>query len=68
VGWSFIGEGMAGNLRVFSPEPLSADLSGQSSHEIPAGTVIYKEAGKLYMVPGNEPGAQTFQNDFDISY
>jgi len=30
--------------------------------------VIYKEAGKLYMVPGNEPGAQTFQDDFDIAY
>jgi hypothetical protein len=40
----------------------------QGAKEIPAGTVIYKEAGKLYMVPGNEPGAQAFQDDFDISY
>ena len=40
----------------------------QGAKEIPAGTVIYKEAGKLYMVPGNESGAQSFQNDFDISH
>ena len=40
----------------------------KGAKEIPAGTVIYKEAGKLYMVPGNEPGAQTFQDDFDLSY
>lgn len=40
----------------------------KGAKEIPAGTVIYKEAGKLYMVPGNQPGAQTFQDDFDLSY
>jgi hypothetical protein len=40
----------------------------KGAKEIPAGTVIYKEGGKLYMVPGNEPGAQALQNDFDFSH
>jgi hypothetical protein len=37
----------------------------KGAKEIPAGTVIYKQAGKLYMLPGNE---QMFQDGFDISY
>jgi hypothetical protein len=30
--------------------------------------VIYKEGGKLYMLPGNDQTAQTFQGDFSIGY
>lgn len=38
----------------------------KGAKEIPAGTVIYKEGGKLYMAPGS--AAQTFQDDFDVAY
>ena len=27
-----------------------------------------KEAGKLYLLPGNDQAAQTFQSDFDFGY
>jgi hypothetical protein len=38
----------------------------KGAREIPANTAIYKQGGKLYMLPGN--ASQTFQDDFDVTY
>jgi hypothetical protein len=56
--------------KVFKSNTKVSEATHQSAmkkgaKEIPAGTVIYKQAGKLYMLPGN---GQMFQDDFDISY
>jgi hypothetical protein len=42
----------------------------KGAKEIPAGAVIYKQGGKLYMLQdsGNEKASQTFQDQFDTDY
>jgi hypothetical protein len=58
--------------RVFKSNTKVSDASVKSAatraKEIPLGTVIYKEGGKLYMLPNKEQAAQTFQNQFDMDY
>jgi hypothetical protein len=52
------------NTKVSEATHESAMAKG--AKEIPAGTVIYKEGGKLYMAPGE--AAHTLQDDFDVTY
>jgi hypothetical protein len=42
----------------------------KGAKEIPGGTVIYKQGGKLYMLQdrANERASQTFQDQFDVDY
>jgi hypothetical protein len=54
------------NTKVSSVAEKSAMANG--AKQIAAGTVIYKEGGKLYMLPGNDQAEQTFQGDFAIGY
>ena len=43
---------------------------GKGAREIPGGTVIYKQGGKLYMLQdnANERASQNFQDQFDVDY
>jgi hypothetical protein len=43
---------------------------GKGAREIPGGTVIYKQGGKLYMMQdsANERSSQHFQDQFDVDY
>jgi hypothetical protein len=54
------------NTKVSSDAKKTAMANG--AKQIAAGTVIYKEGGKLYMLPGNDQAQQTFQGDFAIGY
>jgi hypothetical protein len=54
------------NTKVSSAAEKSAMANG--AKQIAAGTVIYKEGGKLYMLPGNDQAEQSFQGDFAIGY
>ena len=56
------------NSKVTSAKHQSAVAKG--AKEIPAGAVIYKQGGKLYMLQdrGNERASQTFQDQFDVDY
>jgi hypothetical protein len=47
----------------------SAAMS-KGAKEIPAGAVIYKQGGKLYMLQdtANERASQSFQDQFDVDY
>jgi hypothetical protein len=42
----------------------------KGAKEVPAGTVIYKQGGKLYMLQdnANERASQNFQDQFDTDY
>jgi hypothetical protein len=42
----------------------------KGAKDIPGGTVIYKQGGKLYMLQdrANERASQTFQDQFDVDY
>ena len=42
----------------------------KGAKEIPAGAVIYKQGGKLYMLQdtANERASQNFQDQFDVDY
>jgi hypothetical protein len=42
----------------------------KGAHEIKPGAVIYKQAGKLYMLEdnANEKASENFQDNFDVSY
>jgi hypothetical protein len=42
----------------------------KGAREVKAGTVIYKQGGKLYMLEdsANEKASTHFQNNFDIDY
>ena len=42
-------------------EATQQNAMAKGAKQIAAGTVIYKEGGKLYMLPGNDQAAQTFQ-------
>jgi hypothetical protein len=56
------------NSKVTAARHQSAMAKG--AKEIPAGAVIYKQGGKLYMLQdsGNEKASQTFQDQFDTDY
>jgi hypothetical protein len=56
------------NSKVTAAKHQSAVAKG--AKEIPAGAVIYKQGGKLYMLQdsGNEKASQTFQDQFDVDY
>jgi hypothetical protein len=43
---------------------------GKGAREVPGGTVIYRQGGKLYMMQdsANEKSSQHFQDPFDIDY
>jgi hypothetical protein len=43
---------------------------GKGAREVPGGTVIYRQGGKLYMMQdsANEKSSQHFQDQFDIDY
>jgi hypothetical protein len=43
---------------------------GKGAREVPGGTVIYRQGGKLYMMQdsANERSSQHFQDQFDIDY
>ena len=43
---------------------------GKGAKEIPGGTVIYKQGGKLYMLQdnANEKSSQHFEDQFDVDY
>ena len=42
----------------------------KGAHEVKAGTVLYKQGGKLYMLQdsANEKASSNFQSNFDIDY
>jgi hypothetical protein len=42
----------------------------KGAHEIKAGTVLYKQGGKLYLMQdsANEKASSSFQSNFDIYY
>jgi hypothetical protein len=54
------------NTKVSSQAEKTAMANG--AKQIAAGSVIYKEGGKLYILPGNDQAQQTFQGDFSIGY
>jgi hypothetical protein len=56
------------NIKVTAAKHQGALAKG--AKEIPGGTVIYKQGGKLYMLQdtGNEKASQHFQDQFDIDY
>jgi hypothetical protein len=56
------------NMKVSAEKHKAAMAKG--AREIPGGTVIYKQGGKLYMLQdnANEKASQTFQGDFDVDY
>ena len=54
------------NTKVSAAAEKNAMANG--AKQIADGTVIYKEGGKLYMLPGNDQAAQTFQSDFNTAY
>jgi hypothetical protein len=56
------------NSKVTAARHQSAMAKG--AKEIPAGAVIYKQGGKLYMLQDsrNEKASQTFQDQFDTDY
>jgi hypothetical protein len=43
---------------------------GKGAKEVPGGTVIYKQGGKLYMMQdnANEKASQHFEDNFDVDY
>ena len=43
---------------------------GKGAREIPGGTVIYRQGGKLYMLQdnANEKASAHFQDQFDVDY
>src|SRR5262245_61972588 len=43
---------------------------GKGAREVPGGTVIYRQGGKLYMMQdsANERSSQHFQDQFDVDY
>jgi hypothetical protein len=42
----------------------------KGAREVKAGTVIYKQGGKLYMMEdsANEKASSNFQSNFDVDY
>src|SRR6516165_1914403 len=52
------------NVKVTAAQHEAAMKKG--AKEIKAGTVIYKQGGKLYMMEGGPQGG--FQSNFDIDY
>src|SRR5919108_2452601 len=54
------------NSKVTAAQHSAAVAKG--AKEIPGGTVIYKQGGKLYMLQdnANENASQNFQNQFDV--
>jgi len=52
-----------------TPAQHSAAMA-KGAKEIPAGAVIYKQGGKLYMLQdtANERASQSFQDQFDVDY
>jgi hypothetical protein len=43
---------------------------GKGAKEVPGGTVIYRQGGKLYMMQdsANEKASQHFEDQFDVDY
>ena len=43
---------------------------GKGAREVPGGTVIYRQGGKLYMMQdsANEKASQHFEDQFDVDY
>ena len=56
------------NVKVTAAQHEAAMKKG--AKEVKAGTVIYKQGGKLYMLEdsGNEKASSQFQNQFDVDY
>jgi hypothetical protein len=56
------------NSKVSSTKHTAA--MGKGAREIPGGTVIYKQGGKLYMMQdsANEKTSSHFQDEFDVDY
>jgi len=56
------------NSKVTSDRHTTAISKG--AREIPAGTVIYNQGGRYYMLQdqANERASQSFQDQFDVSY
>jgi hypothetical protein len=73
-----IGEGEAlmvngANVHKSNSQVTAAQHStavSKGAKEIPAGAVIYKQGGKLYMLQdnANERASQNFQDQFDTDY
>lgn len=73
-----IGEGEAvmvngANVHKSNSQVTAAQHSAavsKGAKEIPGGTVIYKQGGKLYMLQdnANERASQNFQDQFDVDY
>jgi hypothetical protein len=56
------------NSKVSAAKHTAAMSKG--AKEIPGGTVIYKQGGKLYMLQdnANEKASQHFEDQFDVDY
>jgi hypothetical protein len=56
------------NVKITGAQHEAAMKKG--AREIKAGTVIYKQGGKLYMLEdnANEKASQSFQGNFDVDY
>src|ERR1700749_4665519 len=56
------------NVKITAAQHEAAMKKG--AREIKAGSVIYKQGGKLYMIEdsGNEKASQGFQGNFDVDY
>jgi hypothetical protein len=56
------------NVKVTAAQHEAALKKG--AREIKPGAVIYKQAGKLYMLEdnANEKASENFQDNFDVSY
>jgi hypothetical protein len=56
------------NVKITAAQHEAAMKKG--AREIKAGSVIYKQGGKLYMLEdnANEKASQSFQGNFDVDY